>query len=111
MKRINYQKGVRVFLALLCFVPILLFFLDFTNKMPIDIHKFLHLQLLPAILGGMFGMVAVLLLIPRMELPIGLFQPFILDMRINLSSSNVGMAQQFLYNTQISTAVKQMGCK
>ena len=62
MKRLNYQKGVRVLLALLFFVPILLFFLDFTNKMPVDVHKFLHIQLLPAVLGGMFGIVAVLLI-------------------------------------------------
>ena len=62
MKRLNYQKGVRVLLALLFFVPILLFFLDFTNKMPVDVHKFLHIQLLPAVLGGMFGIVAILLI-------------------------------------------------
>ncbi|WP_435530033.1 4Fe-4S binding protein, partial [Parabacteroides goldsteinii] len=62
MKRLNYQKGVRVLLALLFFIPILLFFLDFTNKMPVDVHKFLHIQLLPAVLGGMFGIVAVLLI-------------------------------------------------
>lgn len=63
MKRPNYLKGLRVLLAVLFFVPILLFFLDFTNKMPIDVHKLLHIQLLPAILGGMFGIVAVLLII------------------------------------------------
>lgn len=62
MKRINYLKGLRVLLAALFFVPILLFFVDFTNKMPMDIHKLLHIQLLPAVLGGMFGIVAVLLI-------------------------------------------------
>lgn len=63
MKRPNYLKGLRVLLAVLFFVPILLFFLDFTNKMPVDVHKLLHIQLLPAILGGMFGIVAVLLVL------------------------------------------------
>ena len=63
MKRPNYLKGLRVLLAVLFFIPILLFFLDFTNKMPMDIHKLLHVQLLPAILGSMFGIVAVLLLL------------------------------------------------
>ena len=63
MKRPNYLKGLRDLLAVLFFVPILLFFLDFTNKMPMDIHKLLHVQLLPAILGSMFGIVAVLLLL------------------------------------------------
>lgn len=63
MKRPNYLKGLRVLLAALFFIPILLFFLDFTNKMPVDVHKLLHVQLLPAILGGMFGIVAVLFLL------------------------------------------------
>ena len=63
MKRLNYQKGVRVLLALLFFCTYtLVFLLDFTNKMPVDVHKFLHIQLLPAVLGGMFGIVAVLLI-------------------------------------------------
>lgn len=63
MKRPNYLKGLRVLLAVLFFVPILLFFLDFTNKMPVETHGLLHVQLLPAILGGMFGIVAVLLIL------------------------------------------------
>lgn len=63
MKRTNYLKGLRVLLAVLFFIPILLLFLDFTNKIPADVSKLLHLQLLPAVLGGMFGIVAVLLLL------------------------------------------------
>lgn len=63
MKRPNYLKGLRVLLAVLFFVPILLFFLDFTNKMPVEVHKLLHIQLLPALLGGMFGIVALLLIV------------------------------------------------
>jgi len=63
MKRFNYLKGLRVLLAALFFIPILLFFLDFTNKMPVDMHRLLHIQLIPAILGGMFGIVAVLLVL------------------------------------------------
>lgn len=76
MKRLNYQKGVRVLLALLFFIPILLFFLDFTNKMPVDVHKFLHIQLLPAVLGGMFGIVAVLLIMTYL-LDVYTVQPFV----------------------------------
>ena len=63
MKRFNYLKGLRVLLAALFFIPILLFFLDFTNKMPVYMHKLLHIQLIPAILGGMYGIVAVLLVL------------------------------------------------
>lgn len=63
MKRPNYLKGLRVFLSILIFVPILLYFVDFAGKLPDGISKLLHLQLLPAILGGMFGIVAVLLVL------------------------------------------------
>lgn len=62
MKRPNYLKGLRVLLAVLFFVPILLFFLDFTNKMPVEVHRLLHAQLLPAVMAGMFGIVAILLI-------------------------------------------------
>lgn len=57
------MKWLRAILAAVFFVPILLFFLDFTGGMPVGIHRLLHVQLLPAILGGMFGVVAVLLLL------------------------------------------------
>lgn len=63
MKRPNYLKGLRVFLAVLLFIPILLYFVDFAGKLPEGTSKLLHLQLLPAVLGGMFGVVAVLLLL------------------------------------------------
>lgn len=63
MKRPNYLKGLRVLLSILIFVPILLYFVDFAGKLPDGISKLLHLQLLPAVLGGMFGIVVVLLLL------------------------------------------------
>lgn len=63
MKRPNYLKGLRVLLSILIFVPILLYFVDFAGKLPDGISKLLHLQLLPAILGGMFGIVAILLVL------------------------------------------------
>ncbi len=63
MKRHNYLKWLRAILATVFFAPILLFFLDFTGKMPADVHKLLHLQLLPAILAGMTGVVVVMLLL------------------------------------------------
>jgi len=53
MKRTNYLKGLRVLLAILIFIPILLYFLDFRNILPESISKLLHLQIIPAILGGM----------------------------------------------------------
>ena len=53
MKKRNYLKGLRVLLAILFFVPILLFFVDFSGVLPDSVHRLLHLQLMPALLGGM----------------------------------------------------------
>ena len=55
MKKPNYLKGLRVVLAILIFVPILLFFVDFADVLPDNLHTLLHLQIIPAILGGMLG--------------------------------------------------------
>ena len=57
MKKPNYLKGLRVVLAILIFVPILLFFVDFADVLPDNLHTLLHLQIIPAILGGMAGLV------------------------------------------------------
>lgn len=55
MKRPNYLKGLRVILAILIFVPILLFFVDFADILPDSVSRLLHLQILPALLAGMAG--------------------------------------------------------
>ena len=57
MKKPNYLKGLRVILAILIFVPILLFFVDFADVLPDSISRLLHLQILPALLAGMVGLV------------------------------------------------------
>lgn len=57
MKKINYLKGLRVLLAILFFVPILLYFVDFAGVLPDSLHLLLHAQLMPAILGGMIGLI------------------------------------------------------
>lgn len=57
MKKRNYLKGLRVLLAILFFVPILLFFVDFSRVLPDSTHRLLHLQLMPALLGGMVGLI------------------------------------------------------
>lgn len=56
MKRTNYLKGLRVILAILFFVPILIYFVDFAGLLPDGIHRLLHMQLMPAVLGGMIGL-------------------------------------------------------
>ena len=57
MKKPNYLKGLRVVLAILIFAPILLFFVDFADVLPDNLHTLLHLQIMPAILGGLAGLV------------------------------------------------------
>lgn len=57
MKKRNYLKGLRVLLAILFFVPILLFFVDFSGVLPDSVHRLLHLQLMSALLGGMVGLI------------------------------------------------------
>lgn len=52
-KKINYLKWMRVVLALLFFVPILLFFVDFLNLLPDKpLSWFLRVQLVPLVLSG-----------------------------------------------------------
>ena len=63
MKKRNYLKGLRVTLAILFFVPILLFFIDFSALLPDSVHRLLHVQLMPAVLGGMIGIVVVQLVL------------------------------------------------
>lgn len=63
MKKLNILKGARIVLALVFFLPIILFFVDFADVLPDKTHTFLHLQLMPALLGGFAGvMIAELLL-------------------------------------------------
>lgn len=57
MKKVNKLKGLRVLLAILFFVPILLFFIDFLDLLPHEVHSLLYLQLMPSILGGLAGLV------------------------------------------------------
>ena len=63
MKKKNYLKGVRVLLALLFFIPILLFFVDFADLLPDQTHIWLQVQIMPALLGSMWiALIAQLLL-------------------------------------------------
>jgi ferredoxin len=86
MKRqANYLKGLRVLLAILFFIPILLFFIDFDRKLPDSFHSLLHLQIIPAMLRLSFGIlvfqVVLVLLFGRIYCsticPAGVFQDII----------------------------------
>jgi ferredoxin len=56
-KQVNRLKRLRVWLAILFFVPMLLFFIDFAAKIPQEVHALLHLQIIPAILSGATGII------------------------------------------------------
>ncbi|MDR1380831.1 MAG: 4Fe-4S binding protein [Tannerella sp.] len=51
-KTINILKVLRVILAVVIFIPVLLFFVDFTDLLPDALSGLLQIQLLPAILTG-----------------------------------------------------------
>ncbi|MCC8146421.1 MAG: 4Fe-4S binding protein [Bacteroidales bacterium] len=56
-------KSARVILALFIFIPLLFFFIDFTDALPNSFHAFAHLQLIPAILGGSLGIFLILIVL------------------------------------------------
>lgn len=58
--RINILKWARVLLALLVFIPTVLFFIDVFHLMPFKWRAVLHLQLVPAILGNLWGIVILI---------------------------------------------------
>ncbi|MDR2138449.1 MAG: 4Fe-4S binding protein [Tannerella sp.] len=55
MKKLHLLKGLRVVLAILFFLPILLFFVDIRGELPGQLHLPARLQLLPALLDAMNG--------------------------------------------------------
>ncbi|MDR2469866.1 MAG: 4Fe-4S binding protein [Tannerella sp.] len=61
MKPVHTLKVWRVTLAILFFSPLLIFFTDFTGKLPERLHLLAHIQLIPAVLAGVYGIVAALL--------------------------------------------------
>jgi len=50
--KINTLKRIRVISAVLVFTPIFLFFCDFANLLPLQLHGILHIQIIPAIMMG-----------------------------------------------------------
>ncbi|MDR1783492.1 MAG: 4Fe-4S binding protein [Dysgonamonadaceae bacterium] len=61
--KINILKTIRIILALLVFVPLALFFSDFTGRMPVGFSALAKIQLVPAILSGALVTIIVLLLL------------------------------------------------
>lgn len=57
MKR-NYLKTARVILAIVFIIPVTLFFIDCWGVFPAWFHRILHAQVVPAVLAGMWLVVA-----------------------------------------------------
>ncbi|MDD2438394.1 MAG: 4Fe-4S binding protein [Massilibacteroides sp.] len=55
MKRVPLLKWSRVFFAILFFLPVTLFFIDFRDMFPDRVSALLEYQLVPALLGGFAG--------------------------------------------------------
>lgn len=53
-------KITRIIFALLIFLPLLFFLIDFTDIFPKSFHVLAHIQLVPAILAGSFGILIFL---------------------------------------------------
>ncbi|MDR1762692.1 MAG: 4Fe-4S binding protein [Dysgonamonadaceae bacterium] len=60
--KINILKTVRIILALLVFVPLLLFFCDFTGTLPLPFSNLAKVQFVPSVMSGAAAVVIVLLL-------------------------------------------------
>ncbi|MDR3652451.1 MAG: 4Fe-4S binding protein [Paludibacter sp.] len=59
----KFLKNIRVALSLLFFLPILLFFLDFTGKLPTHLHQLLSIQWIPALLSLNLVVIGLLLVL------------------------------------------------
>ena len=78
----NTLRSIRVVLAILFFALILLFFCDFANLLPIQLHGILHIQVVPAIMLGsiaiLVGLFLLTILLGRIYCsiicPLGVFQ-------------------------------------
>ncbi len=78
----KYLKYIRILFALIIFVPILLFFLDFTGKVPVRFHHIAEVQWVPAVLSASVVILIILLLLSlffgriycSVLCPLGIFQ-------------------------------------
>jgi len=83
--KVNILRIIRVILAILFFLPILLFFCDFANLLPWQLHGLMHTQVVPAILTESIAILAGLFLLTilfgriycSVICPLGVFQDII----------------------------------
>jgi ferredoxin len=78
----KFLKNIRVILSLLFFLPILLFFIDITGKLPLQLHTLMKLQWVPAILSLDLILIGILFILSLLFgriycstiCPLGVFQ-------------------------------------
>lgn len=81
----RYLKKIRLALSILFFSPIVLFFVDFTGKLPLHLHQLLSIQWIPALLSFNLDVMLLLLLLSLLfgrfycstVCPLGAFQDII----------------------------------
>src|SRR5674476_511828 len=82
----KYLKNIRVALAILLFLPIFLYLIDFTGKLPVQMHALLKIQWIPALLSLNLIIIALLVVISLLFgriycstiCPLGIFQDCLL---------------------------------
>lgn len=78
----KFLKNIRVIISLLFFLPIFLFFIDFTGKLPLQLHELLKFQWIPALLSLNLVLIGILLVLSLLFgriycstiCPLGVFQ-------------------------------------
>ncbi|NDP19711.1 MAG: 4Fe-4S dicluster domain-containing protein [Paludibacter sp.] len=81
----KFLKNIRVAIAILFFLPILLFFIDFIGKLPLQLHELLKFQWIPALLSLNLVLIGILLVLSLLFgriycstiCPLGVFQDII----------------------------------
>lgn len=81
----KHLHSIRRIIAILIFVPIVLFFVDFTGKLPIALHNLLSIQWIPALLSVnilvLLGLLTASLLFGRIYCsvicPLGIYQDLV----------------------------------
>jgi polyferredoxin len=81
----NLLKITRVILALLVFIPLLLYFCDFAGILPQRLHRLAHIQVVPAVMAGSAVILFILFLLTilfgriycSVICPMGILQDFI----------------------------------
>jgi len=59
----KFLKNIRIVLSIFFFLPIFVFFIDFTGKLPVQFHQFMNIQWIPALLSLNLIVIGILFLL------------------------------------------------